>query len=135
VSKTKPAVALARRSATLATPALIRKRLEVVPKEPMVMTMTMSQLYGNRIKGDPKCTRAVAELMSVMDNAVAKARKRNPTLKTDDAVLASLAMLQEMWDRRMKELRATGREPHQMEKRPQPDQHRRKKNRLTAFLD
>jgi hypothetical protein len=101
----------------------------------MAMTLSMSQLYANRIQCDPKGTRAVAELMYAMDTAVAKVRKRNPALKTDDAVLASLAMLQEMWDRRMNELRTAAREPVQMENRPQPAPHGgKKKNRLTAFL-
>jgi len=102
--------------------------------EPMVMTMTMSQLLGSWEKDDPNYSRPAADLAAAMESVVAKARKRNPSLKTDDAVLAALGLLQKMWDRRMAELRMAAREPHQMEKRPQPAPRRGKRNRLTAFL-
>jgi len=92
----------------------------------MVMTMTMSQLLGSWEENDPNYSRPAADLVAAMEAAIAKARKRNPDLKTDDAVLAALGILQKMWDRRMSELR-------QLEKRPQASQ-RRRKNRLTAFL-
>ncbi len=98
------------------------------------MTMTMSQLLGSWEKNDPNYSRPAAELVAAMESAVAKARKRNPALKTDDAVLAALGILQKMWDRRMNELRAAAREPHQMEKRVQAAPRRSKRNRLTAFL-
>jgi len=92
----------------------------------MVMTMTMDQLLGSWDKDDPNYSRPAADLVAAMESAIAKARKRNPTLKTDDAVLAALGILQKMWDHRMTELRAAAREPHAP--------RRRSKNRLTAFL-
>jgi hypothetical protein len=100
----------------------------------MVLTMTLSQLLGSWERDDPNYSRPAADLVAAMESAIAKARKRNPSLKTDDAVLAALGILQKMWDHRMTELRAAAREPHQMEKRPQPIPRRSKKNRLTAFL-
>jgi len=122
------------------TPTLITKQLSVIspPRSSpatlelcnsMVMNMTMAQLYGTLPKGKRSYPRGVTEMFAAMEVAIAKAENRNPAVKTDEVILAALAILQMMWDRRMDELRSATSEPKR------PERRRQKSNRLTGFLE